>query len=174
MTTPSSEADHRIGGGSAASCPPRSGGNIRDPPPGVRRPPSPRTRPTHTASPDGIRTVEASQPPCAKSPTDSLGLTEPKSDLPMPPHGLTPIPARPVPAVQARKESRPLALDEDGSQNHQKPSLEGLASPAAPAIPAPQPAQPSCRATQSRSVISCGAHLQRDITLVRMSNLGPT
>ena len=110
VTTPSSEVAHRIGGSSAASCPPRSGGNIRDPPPGVRRPPSPRTRPTHATFPEGIRTVEASQPPCAKSPTDSLGLTEPKSYLPMPPHGPTPIPARPVPAVQARKESRPLVL----------------------------------------------------------------
>ena len=29
VTTPSSEVDHRIGGGSAASCPPRSGGNRR-------------------------------------------------------------------------------------------------------------------------------------------------
>ena len=105
VTTPSSEVAHRIGGSSAASCPPRSGGNIRDP--GVRRLPSPRTRPMHATFPEGIRTVEASQPPCAKSPTDSLGLTEPKSYLPMPPHGPTPIPARPVPAVQARKESRP-------------------------------------------------------------------
>ena len=142
VTTPSSEVAHRIGGGSAASCPPRSGGNIRDPPPGVRRPPSPRTRPTHATSPDGIRTVEASQPPCAKSPTDSLGLTEPKSYLPLPPHGPTPIPARPVPAVQARKESRPLALDKDGSQQLEPPK----AKPRGPSEPSGtrDPSAPAC------------------------------
>ena len=152
VTTPSSEVDHRIGGGSAASCPPRSGGNIRDPPPGVRRPPSPRTRPTHTASPDGIRTVEASQPPCAKSPTDSLGLTEPKSYHPMPPHGLTPIPARPVPAVQARKESRPLALDKDGSQQLEPPK----AKPRGPSEPSGtrDPSAPACAPIMQSNTVS--------------------
>ena len=42
----------------------------------------------------------------------------------MPPHGPTPIPARPVPAVQARKESRPLVLDEDGSQHLEPPKAK--------------------------------------------------
>ena len=47
----------------------------------------------------------------------------------MPPHGLTPIPARPVPAVQARKESRPLALDEDGSQQLEPPKAKPRGPP---------------------------------------------
>ena len=79
-------------------------------------------------------------------------------------------------AVRARISSveASLTMCPASIWNHQKPSLEGLASPAAPATPAPQPVHPSCRATQALSVISCGEHLQRDITLVRMSNLGPT
>ena len=120
VTTPSSEVAHRIGGSSAASCPPRSGGNIRDPPPGVR--------------------------PCAKSPTDSLGLTEPKSHLPMPPHGPTPIPARPVPAVQACKESRPLVLDKDGSQHLEPPKAKSR-----------EPSEPSSTRDPSAPALACAS-----------------
>ena len=96
----------------------------------------------HATLPEGSGTVEASQPPCAKSPTDSLGLTEPKSYLPMPPHGPTPIPARPVPAVQARKESRPLVLDEDGFQHLEPPK----AKPRGPSEPSGtrDPSAPAC------------------------------
>ena len=92
------------------------------------------------------------QPPCAKSPTDSLGLTEPKSDFPMPPHGLTPIPARPVPAVQARKESRPLALDEDGSQQLEPPK----AKPRGPSEPSGtrDPSAPACAPIMQSNTVS--------------------
>ena len=100
VTTPSSEVDHRIGGGGAASCPLRSGGNIRDPPPGVRRPPSLRT----------------------------------------------------VPAVQARKESRPLALDKDGSQQLEPPK----AKPRGPSEPSGtrDPSAPACAPIMQSNTVS--------------------
>ena len=70
----------------------------------------------------------------------------------MPPHGLTPIPARPVPAVQARKESRPLALDEDGSQQLEPPK----AKPRGPSEPSGtrDPSAPACAPIMQSNTVS--------------------
>ena len=70
----------------------------------------------------------------------------------MPPHGLTPIPARPVPAVQARKESRPLALDKDGSQQLEPPK----AKPRGPSEPSGtrDPSAPACAPIMQSNTVS--------------------
>ena len=70
---------------------------------------------------------------------------------PMPPHGLTSIPARPVPAVQARKESRPLAFDKDGSQQ-----LKPKAKPRGPSEPSGtrDPSAPACTPIMQSNTVS--------------------
>ena len=127
--------------------------------------------------PERARDVDASRSPCAKPSKDPPGPAEPIADLPVPPPGLAPIAAQQFPLPMSARKVGPsprITTVLRSRWNRQNPSREGQANPAALAIPEFQPIRPKCRAKQHRSVGSCGAHSKQDITLGRMSSLGPT
>ena len=123
---------------------------------GVRRPPSPRTRPPRTASPERARDVDASRSPCAKPPKNPPGPAEPIADLPVPPPGLTPIAARQVPIAHVRKESRPLAQDHDGSQEPLEPRKAKPRGPSEPSATRDPSTSANTPPMQGKTTSVCG------------------
>ena len=99
---------------------------VRDPPPGVRVPPSPRTRAKRAESEEPGEGREASRPPCVKpraevqvreagnspvpTPNPEAGVT---ASLPIGPKG-SPRAQPPAPPPPPKKETCPLVLDNAG------------------------------------------------------------
>ena len=147
VTTPVDKGDLTLGGGGTPSAPPRRSGNIRDPPPGVRRPPSPRTRPPRTAS----------RSPCAKP--SKAHRCSAGAHCPCPQGKSAPRPgsrrfsgAAGTAKIQAERAKR--------TQQHSRSQNPGQYAPNA--------------GQNNIGLWACGAHSKQDITLGRMSSLGPT